>query len=350
MNKYFQKKWIDLKSKGHERITFMVIPHGNSNIVSIQLSKFTLFFAILISIMIVMASIVTTRLQENLQPEMSKLYDTYQVYYSEREQYIDKFVELSNYQAEFKKTLLHLLTEVGMEQDSNALLIGSEELQALAIDQLDGESERFAIIMRQLIEAKEKKTAMPATDYSGLVTEFEQAYSNQNFNYNADVINYRQLHLDVQQTERLLSIINDFISEREKVQRNIPYYWPIAGGRFTSFYGPRFSPFGLSSEFHLGVDLADATGTPIYAAASGRVIKVDFASGYGKRVVLEHNYGYTTVYAHMSRTLVKYGEYVHKGKIIGEVGQTGRATGPHLHFEVRINGKNVNPLPYLTTM
>ena len=119
------------------------------------------------------------------------------------------------------------------------------------------------------------------------------------------------------------------------------FSWPL-NGRLTSRFGPR------KGSFHDGIDIAAPVGTPVRAAASGRVIFSDALRGYGNVVIVKHANGFTTVYAHHRRNLVKDGQIVQRGEIIGEVGETGRVTGPSLHFEVR-SGKNArNPLHYLT--
>ena len=115
-------------------------------------------------------------------------------------------------------------------------------------------------------------------------------------------------------------------------------------GRMTSAFGNRFHPILGYERFHAGVDLAAATGTPIHAAADGRVLQAGWHGGYGNEVELSHGGGLETRYGHMSRVAANIGEVVRKGQIIGWVGSTGLATGPHVHFEVMKNGRPINPL------
>ena len=122
------------------------------------------------------------------------------------------------------------------------------------------------------------------------------------------------------------------------------FIWPVRG-RVTSPFGPRV--LNGRKEFHAGIDIGGPTGTNIAAAESGRVSYSGYMRGYGNVIVLSHDGGFSTVYGHCSVRLVKKGQYVNKGTIIGKVGRTGNATGPHLHFEVRLGGKPVNPLSYL---
>ena len=122
------------------------------------------------------------------------------------------------------------------------------------------------------------------------------------------------------------------------------FRWPT-NGTISSRYGSRYI-FG-SSDFHTGLDIANSRGTNIYAADGGIVVTAGWSGNYGYLVVIDHQNGYQTYYAHNSSLLVSVGEKVHKGQHIAEMGDTGRATGPHCHFEVRYNGKTQNPLNYL---
>jgi len=122
--------------------------------------------------------------------------------------------------------------------------------------------------------------------------------------------------------------------------------WPIRG-RIVSRFGYRRHPIWGGSHMHTGIDIAAPYGKPIASADSGEVIYSGWWDGYGKAVVIDHGRGYTTVYGHMSRIYMQTGQKVEKSQVIGLVGSTGFSTGPHLHFEIRYNGKPVDPLAYL---
>jgi murein DD-endopeptidase MepM/ murein hydrolase activator NlpD len=128
---------------------------------------------------------------------------------------------------------------------------------------------------------------------------------------------------------------------------SIPSIQPIAKFTFTSAYGVRSDPFQGSAAMHAGIDLASPTGTPIYATADGVVDRAEWFGGYGNMVEIEHGKGIATRYGHMSKIAVRDGERVKRGDLIGYVGSTGRSTGSHLHYEVRIDGRAVNPVPFL---
>lgn len=122
-----------------------------------------------------------------------------------------------------------------------------------------------------------------------------------------------------------------------------PDYLPTIGV-LTSPFGMREDPFERGvMEFHNGIDIANRIGTEIYASGAGEVITSEFLKRYGNVVIIHHGYGYTTVYAHCSELLVKVGDRVKKGQKIALMGSTGRSTGPHLHFEIRYEGKPINP-------
>ncbi|GMN03401.1 M23 family metallopeptidase [Erythrobacter sp. MTPC3] len=127
----------------------------------------------------------------------------------------------------------------------------------------------------------------------------------------------------------------------------VPSRMPLAGARMTSDYGMRNHPVLRKRARHNGVDLAAPTGTPIYATADGVIGRADWFSSYGLYISIDHGADLETRYAHMSRLAVAAGEYVQKGDVIGYVGSTGRSTGPHLHYEVRVDGVAVNPIPYM---
>jgi len=124
------------------------------------------------------------------------------------------------------------------------------------------------------------------------------------------------------------------------------FSWPVTG-TITSPFGWRSNPFGGAPEFHQGLDIAAPSGTTVTAAAGGTVIMAQWYGGYGNYILIDHGGGYSTGYGHLSAIYVSTGQSVQRGQAIGAVGSTGQSTGPHLHFEVRIAGKPVDPAPRL---
>lgn len=126
------------------------------------------------------------------------------------------------------------------------------------------------------------------------------------------------------------------------------YIKPLAGGRISSGFGRRGSPGGIGSTNHQGLDIATPTGTTIWAASAGTVTHAGWAGGYGYLVTIRHPDGWETRYAHLSRVLVSVGQYVNQGQTLALSGSTGNSTGPHLHFEIRINGVAQDPRNYVS--
>jgi len=127
-----------------------------------------------------------------------------------------------------------------------------------------------------------------------------------------------------------------------------PSLWPIEG-RVASSFGERQDPINGEGAFHSGIDIDAPTGTPVRASADGEVSGATLGAGYGRQIVLDHGHDVITLYGHLSALAVVPGQRIMRGQVIGYVGQTGRATGPHLHYEVRVHKVPVNPHKYLRT-
>lgn len=139
----------------------------------------------------------------------------------------------------------------------------------------------------------------------------------------------------------------DDLEYYKEVVQYIPMGKPVWSYWVTSQYGSRSDPFNGKRARHKGMDLASRTGNKIKVKAKGKVTRAEFAGGYGNLVVVDHGNGFQTKYAHMHKIYVKKGQYVEYDDTLGEVGSTGRSTGPHLHYEVLYMGKNVDPMPFL---
>jgi murein DD-endopeptidase MepM/ murein hydrolase activator NlpD len=129
---------------------------------------------------------------------------------------------------------------------------------------------------------------------------------------------------------------------------SLPSAWPV-DGRLMSYFGRRSDPFSGEGAFHTGVDISAPTGTPVRATADGTVVTSEWAGQYGRMVIIDHGGGIQTYYAHMSRLDVIAGQWVRRGEVVGKSGSTGRATGAHVHYEVRRRGTPVNPSQFLRT-
>ena len=180
--------------------------------------------------------------------------------------------------------------------------------------------------------------SLPWPDYSETKTHKEQVHV---MHQSLD-----NLKTEVAMLKRDKSEFRKFLESQKKLLASTPSIWPTKGW-MSSRFGYRISPFTAEKEFHKGIDISARMNAPIVAPADGVVFGVDFDHGLGKTLVIKHGYGVTTIYAHLNKILVKRGQYVKRGEKIAQVGSTGRSTGPHLHYEVRLNGVPVNPLRYI---
>lgn len=151
--------------------------------------------------------------------------------------------------------------------------------------------------------------------------------------------------------EQQLSRVNVSRVQLDHLSRtlaHVPYRTPVLGEiELSSGFGVRSDPFLGRPAMHTGLDFRASTGDPVRATANGRVVSAGWAGGYGRMVEIDHGNGLSTRYGHMSRINVKVGEQIHIGQVVGEVGSTGRSTGPHLHYETRIDGEAVDPQRFL---
>lgn len=165
-----------------------------------------------------------------------------------------------------------------------------------------------------------------------------------------------ELHLDIEKLSRQVNFeLASYETIYDKVKndidriRHIPSIRPVAGGYLNSSFGYRQDPIDAVRRFHQGQDFSVPTGTPIFAPADGVVKRAYYIGGFGNHIKLDHSSGYTTTFAHLSKIFVRHGQKVNRGDIIGETGNTGRSTAPHLHYEVHYRGTPKNPADYFFT-
>lgn len=146
--------------------------------------------------------------------------------------------------------------------------------------------------------------------------------------------------------ESRLRIVRSTVDRRDELARSTPSIWPTHGW-LTSGVGGRTDPITGSDDFHPGLDISADRGAPVYATADGTVALAEKAGAYGNLITVDHGYGLETRYGHLLVMKVQAGQPVRRGDLIGLVGSTGRTTGPHLHYEIRVNGRILNPLQLL---
>lgn len=234
------------------------------------------------------------------------------------------------------KNPLHFTLDNRQEHlDALALQLG--EIQA-RVTKLDALSTRLADLAgmkeKDLQAVKTANLGGPQIDAYGLTEEQLQQKIG-------------ELMAEVEHRGDRLNMLESMLVQQSMRKNTLPSGKPVGNGFNSSGYGWRVDPFTGKMAFHEGLDFMASMGSPIYAAATGIVKAATNTPDYGKLIKIDHGSGLETRYAHASAILVKVGERVKKGQVIGKVGSTGRSTGAHLHFEVRLKGAPLNPRKYL---
>jgi murein DD-endopeptidase MepM/ murein hydrolase activator NlpD len=221
-----------------------------------------------------------------------------------------------------------------MEQENNRLREENQK-QRQQLDQLKNRVEAIEDTSRRLSEelsgGEQQQQEEEGTDLHGTGGPALDASTFSEIEFHA-----AHLEQDLKELESTL-----------RVRARVPSIWPVEG-ETTDRFGMRSNPFGDEApEFHAGQDIAAPRGTPVVAAADGVITLAGTQNGYGNVVYINHGNGFATRYGHLSRIDVSVGQEIRRGEILGAVGSTGRSTGPHLHYEVRVNEAAVNPRRYL---
>ncbi len=210
-------------------------------------------------------------------------------------------------------------------------------------------SERDNNIYRMIFEANPIPKEIRAAGFGG-INRYAELESKPNMEIAVETSKkldalYKMLYVQSLSFDTVVNLAKN----KEKMLRCIPAIQPLSGKdikRFASGFGYRIHPIYKTRKMHEGVDITAKTGTKIYATGDGVIDLAKYGRGYGKMVKIDHGYSYQTLYGHMSMILVKEGQKVKRGDVIGLVGNTGTSTGSHLHYEVRKNGQPVNPINY----
>lgn len=246
----------------------------------------------------------------------------------------------------FGKTTTYLYTVIAEKDKKIEQLTSVKEEQDKKIATLDRNAQLVSERIKGLNELEEKVRRMvglstPATSRGSVSRD---SRSDANISYDNETTAELISQID-QKTQSLQDLISK-VAARLDYLNSIPSAYPVYG-TITSPFGMRKSPFGYGTEFHPGIDISVPVGTPVKAAGKGVVTYAGWLTGYGNAVIIDHGYGIESVYGHNSEILVKVGQSVKRGDIIAKSGNTGRSTGPHVHFEVRVNGNPVDPMKYL---
>ena len=218
------------------------------------------------------------------------------------------------------------------------------EMNARLTD-LDNQTERLQGILKKQIVGKQKLPKLPKKD-----KEFENQggpFINNNLTEQDVQIALQTLMNRMQKREDIFNETESILLKQSVIKDTLPDLYPVSVGYRSSSYGWRIDPMLGVRSFHEGLDFSAAEGDDIKATASGIVIAAGKAPDYGNYVKINHGGGIETRYAHASKLLVKKGDLVNKDQVIALVGNTGRSTGPHLHYEIRLNGRSLDPRKYL---
>ncbi len=284
------------------KYTILILPHARTRFRKLHVSRGFVYAIGVAAVLLLVAGLALPQLAFRLHSQSSTV--------AELEQHN---LELREEKLRFEASLDELNQRLG-EFESQARTLARE----LGIDQLDA--------------------AEPAAGGSadGLAADDSGRYAT-----DLDALQSRTDRLDAS-----FGQIDDAWQERERILASTPAIMPVRGW-FSHGYGWRKDPFTGSRAFHRGVDIVAPAGTSVKASADGVVTKTGRFSNYGKRIDVSHGFGYVSRYAHLSEILVRPGQRIKRGDVIGRVGSTGRSTGPHLHYEVFRDGRHVNPWRYL---
>ncbi|HVM32307.1 MAG TPA: M23 family metallopeptidase [bacterium] len=205
--------------------------------------------------------------------------------------------------------------------------------------------------LRKLLKLGDRKTVLEYNGMGGPTEQDSSRFSKLLEEKNEQLLtkvqaDLKQTNQDASQQEASFQQISFYLDKQRSILAATPDIWPVKGW-VTSGFGKRMNPLTGEPGRHMGVDIANEVNTPIHATADGLVTYAGWESGYGRVVVIEHGYGFSTRYGHCNRVEVKVGDEVKRGQVIGYMGSTGMSTGSHCHYEVRIHGVPVDPMPYL---
>ncbi len=211
-----------------------------------------------------------------------------------------------------------------------------QEILEIKQAELEGEKQALEDLKEQQVQQKEALE----TSYAQELAKKKQIFANM------EALERQKQQLEAE-SQRITQTLMQMKIKRDFVGGQM--IWPLDYNfnTITSFFGPRVEPIPGSGANHGAIDIAAPTGNNIYAALGGEVLASEFMWGYGNCVMIDHGGGIVTLYAHASQRLVSKGDYVNRGDVIALVGSTGFSTGPHVHFEVRVNGTRVDPLGYV---
>jgi len=270
---------------------------------------------------------------ESLTGFMQNLENAYKIIKLDRE-----LIEaLNKVQEEMNNEKLAIQEELIVIEDNKKSVVEKQQELVLAQDEL---------LVKQQNEQSKMDELLALENNKNQVINTLSAEEAQVANEIGDLLTYNQ-ELQQELDNLFQELNNNNQNQSNNISSDGEGFLRPGVGEVTDSYGGRINPVTFAPGFHTGVDFADAYGSNVYASKSGTVIYSGWISGYGNTVIINHGNGVETLYAHNSELLVSVGQEVSRGEVVALVGSTGMSTGPHIHFEIRINGSHVNPMDYL---
>lgn len=342
---------------GKRSLTFMIIPDANRRVVRFRVSAFILYalpVLLLTGICITLAvhlysmqnKLEKQLLAAELQSKTAAFEQTLHLKESTIEQLQNELLDISE-QSEEVKLKLEELKKLEAEINSITGNEGSEaEGESIsAADISTVSADRRGLV--SISSAAADISTASETGIGGLELLIDQNDTGELVSFTKHQLN--QLDLQVNMLLKDIATAKDDLIEHLRMLRITPSIWPTDSRKVSSPYGYRKDPFTRKASYHSGIDISANSGEAVYVTADGVVSHVGYDGGHGRNVIVKHASGLTTRYSHLKKYIVKEGQKVEKGEKIGEVGSTGRSTGPHLHYEIIKNGVNIDPTPYLET-
>ncbi|MFC5530903.1 M23 family metallopeptidase [Cohnella yongneupensis] len=321
-----------------KRFTFMVIPDANSSVIRFQLSAVVLVASLALVVLVLAGAITAYLLYRGnhnqigqLQSRLSSATGQYEQIIQGKDDHINELqTEIVGLSEQAKSINNHMSDLKDLESQLKEM-VGIQDGDAAASKNSTEEENTEEVSMDGGTGGEE----LPVTDeeMDGLIGDTHNVFSSLEERA-------KLLKPELEQTKTAVLKMNAKL-------RITPTIWPTDSRRLTSSFGVRKDPFTNQARFHAGLDIGGDMGDSIYATADGVVLSAERTNSHGLNIWISHSNGVRTHYSHLSKMLVKPGDKVSKGDIIAKMGSTGRSTGPHLHYEVAVNGSNVDPKPYL---
>jgi len=330
---------MDTEKKNPQFYTFLAVPHSNDKVFRIRIPYVFIRVASVLAVVSLLAvvfltggylkALKNTNELEELRMTNSKLEEEVDNLNDRADSLRERMADLQ----EFEKNIRDML-DLG-EDTGRAATVASHQ------------------VSRSFSRSRSNLSALPSGTDGNYMTNalgFSALDQSATRKESTDIREVKQLttvlEAEMDCLNEIIGRLNTDVSEWKAYMNAKPSIWPVSG-QVTSNFGYRKSPFGRNTVFHEGIDIAANYGVNVKATGEGVVERAGYYNGYGLCVIINHGYSLKTVYGHNSRVKVKVGDKVQKGQVIACVGSSGRSTGPHLHYEVRLNGNPVDPAKYM---